>query len=346
MISSCKIETKMKKVYIEPLLKTFRLIANKKRLISQFENPLWISNEFCVKSTIGIHFDLCQLEVSKICQQVRESLMKDSVPFNIGPNIKTRNEWLKHNSYISSQIFCDNTNNPDLILVCDGTYFYCERSSNNTFQRSTYSVQKKRHLVKTFVICTTDGFIVDIYGLYEATKNDSSILLDIFYTEDDLMRLIAHAINKKYKLKLQYPAFINKNQNQLSTFDAITTRLVTKSRYVVEAMNAFLKKSFKALSEVKNKSLTHIIDDYKIACTLVNKFLKRLFSDDDYNIEIVNNMKRKLNTINELECHIDDFPKIDEQIIKNHITLGSYQLTQGKSYLAEHLNNEKYEIRV
>ncbi|CAF1070839.1 unnamed protein product [Brachionus calyciflorus] len=116
---------------------------------------------------------------NKIEININEKLIPTYIQSN---DYKKTNEWLKHNSYISSEIFCENTNNPELILVCDGTYCYCEQSSNNTFQRSTYSVQKKRHLVKPFVICTTYGFIVDIYGLYEATKNDSSILLDsLFY---------------------------------------------------------------------------------------------------------------------------------------------------------------------
>ena len=36
---------------------------------------------------------------------------------------------------------------------------------------------KKRHFVKPFVICNTDGYIV--YGLYEATLNDAAMLLNI-----------------------------------------------------------------------------------------------------------------------------------------------------------------------
>ncbi|CAF1079292.1 unnamed protein product, partial [Brachionus calyciflorus] len=330
------------------------------------------------QTTIGAHFDLCQLEVSRICQQVRESLFKDFVPLNLGPKVKPRIEWLTHNSYISRELFCQTEE--QLILVCDGTYCYCERSSNNIFQRSTFCVQKKRHLVKPFVICTTDGFIVDIYGLYEATKNDASILLDIFEKDDELKQLIQPGdillldrgfrdckdiLEKEYKLQTKMPSFLSKKEKQFSTLDANRTRLVTKSRWVVEALNAFLRRSFKALSEVKNKSLPHILTDYKIAGAMENRFYRRLFSDNDNNFEIVTNMKKKVSCANELEVFVrdnkfhkkslfvrlesydqDDFPKIDEAILKNQITLGTYQLIQGKSYLAEHLNNGKYEIRV
>ena len=44
--------------------------------------------------------------------------------------------------------------------------------------------------MKPFVICTTDGFIVDIYGFYEATKNDAAILTEIIEKEQ-LMDLLA-----------------------------------------------------------------------------------------------------------------------------------------------------------
>ena len=43
---------------------------------------------------------------------------------------------------------------------------------------------------------------------------------------------------------------------------------------------------------------------------------------------------------------INNFPKLNEQEIKSHITLGNYQLKQAKSYLPEHLNKGKYEIRI
>ena len=49
---------------------------------------------------------------------------------------------------------------------------------------------KKRHFVKHFVICNTDGYIVDIYGLYEATLNDAAILLNILEKDIELGKLI------------------------------------------------------------------------------------------------------------------------------------------------------------
>jgi len=138
---------------------------------------------------IGTHFNIKQIQVSNYCQQIRDALTKDFVVKNIGPNIKTREDWLKENTYIAKELF--GSNDDQFIIICDGTYCYIKKSSNSHFQRATYSKQKNRPLVKPFVICATNGFIIDIYGFFEATKNDASILEEIIKKDDSLMKLLA-----------------------------------------------------------------------------------------------------------------------------------------------------------
>jgi hypothetical protein len=65
--------------------------------------------------------------------------MKDFVPDNLGPQIKTREEWLKHNTYIAENLL--DSKHDQLILVADGTYCSCQKSKNNTLQRELYSSQ-------------------------------------------------------------------------------------------------------------------------------------------------------------------------------------------------------------
>lgn len=130
--------------------------------------------------------------------------------------------------------------------------------------------------------------------------------------------------------------------------------------------NSFLKNSFKALKEVPNKSLPHTLVDYKIGGALINAFHKRLASDKEDYKHILANMKRMVSTENLLKSMYEemklklkskydkldasdvvDFPMLVEQDIKTHITLGTYQLSQAKSYIAEHLNvNGDYQIMV
>ena len=43
---------------------------------------------------------------------------------------------------------------------------------------------------------------------------------------------------------------------------------------------------------------------------------------------------------------VTDFPKLTKEDIISHITFGTYQIRQSLSYLAEHMNENKYDIMV
>ena len=77
-----------------------------------------------------------------------------------------------------------------LVLIADGTYLYCEKSFNNELQRKTYNGQKKRPLIKPFIIVASDGFIIDVYGPYPAIDNDAKIIEHIFENDNDFKDLI------------------------------------------------------------------------------------------------------------------------------------------------------------
>ena len=77
-----------------------------------------------------------------------------------------------------------------LVIVADGTYCKIEKSKNNDFQYKTYSKQKCASLIKPFLICCADGYIIDCYGPFPANKNDSSILNYILKTDPDLEKLL------------------------------------------------------------------------------------------------------------------------------------------------------------
>ena len=257
------------------------------------------------------------------------------------------------------------------VIVCDGTYCYCQKSSNNKVQRKTYSCQKKRHLVKIFVICTSDGYIVDILGPYAASDNDATILRDIIHKENSIKEMllkedillldrgfrdVALELKQKYNLNPKLPTCVPPERKQLTTREANESRFVTKCRWVIEVINSYFSQSYNALKNVRNKMLPHIMKDYKIAGSLINKFHRRLFSDGDNQIQIALKMKSLLNHQNHLDSEtqnlkiksqlfekidandqLPDFPKIlDLNQIKNNITLGSYQIKQCHGYIAEH----------
>ena len=85
---------------------------------------------------------------------------------------------------------------------------------------------------------------------------------------------------------------------------------MTKLRCVVEGRNAQLE-TFKALGQAVNKSLSHQMDDYKIAAAFINCFYTILESDKDSSVEIVKGMQKKLNhTSNNLDKYLIDFKKL------------------------------------
>lgn len=75
-------------------------------------------------------------------------------------------------------------------MVADGTYLYCEKSENNFIQRKLFSCQKKRHLIKPFVICATNGTIIGVYGPFSATTNDAKIMEIILQDDHELKQLV------------------------------------------------------------------------------------------------------------------------------------------------------------
>ena len=60
---------------------------------------------------------------------------------------------------------------------------------------------------------------------------------------------------------------------------------------MIEAVNGIYQQSFKAVKECVNKSLPHIMDDFKIASALINCYKRRLISDEDKQVEIAQKMK-------------------------------------------------------
>ena len=140
-------------------------------------------------------------------------------------------------------------------MVADGTYIYCEKSQNSKLQKELYSMHKYRHLSKPFVVCTTDGLIVDVFGPCSAKVNDANILMSIL-KDSDLQNLLQpndniildrgfrdciDELKKTYKLIPRMPTFTD---GQLTFLQANQTRLVTKVRLLLKLSMEYLTSHF------------------------------------------------------------------------------------------------------
>ncbi|XP_048741615.2 uncharacterized protein LOC125655389 [Ostrea edulis] len=319
------------------------------------------------------------LQIRRAVQSARKALMAEFVPRNLGFSHITREEIIQtHTRPLAQQILSNVTSAP-AILVLDGTHIYIQKSGNYTFSRRSFSMHKRRPLLKPMMIVSTTEYIVSVLGPYLADpkNNDSSILnhsihsntdeIKTWVREDDIFVVDrgfrdSESLLNDLGIRMEMPAFIPRGQKQLSTEEANSSRLVTKVRWVVESVNGRIK-TWRYLGKTLPNSQIPCIGDYvRIVCSLCNKYRPPINSgtfDDD--ITIASTMTMLAKKTNELQQFvlenglgkrsmkwtsidadsntITDFPRLTEGDIRN-LTIGVYQLKTAKSYAAEHLTDD------
>ena len=314
--------------------------------------------------------------IGHICDEVVSAFKKDIIPYYIGASNITRDFLLSRQSEIAKRLYPD----APLILIADGTYAYHQKSRNNLYQRKSYSVHKNTNLCKPFTIVTSDGYIVDFFGPFLATANDAKIMKSILTTEHDFLSLLrkndSFIVDRGFRdcidfvkslgFSIEMPTFIKKGEKQLSSLEANKSRIVTKVRWVVEAIHGIVKKKWSFLSaEICNQSLVHVKDYFRIAGCLHNLYGSKLESDKGETDLIVNIMTEKASKSNDLYDYLketslinkrsvfqkisadqlEDFPFLEIDHIKL-LTLGSYQIAKGISYVAEHNETGGFPLSV
>lgn len=139
-------------------------------------------------------------------------------------------------------------------------------------------------------------------------------------------------------------------------------------RWVVEVVNGRFKRDFKLFrQDFNNLAAGHLMDDFKIAAALLNKF-HPLIEDNSDASSLLELALNKLNTPNYLGDFVkeqnlnraraaflringqipslDNFPLLNLEELRK-ISLGNYQIKQARSYCGEHLKeNGDYIIEV
>ena len=78
------------------------------------------------------------------------------MPKFLGTKHMTRAEAVVHNTVFTKCFYMDK-----VTLIPDETYGYIQISADHTLQRSSYSGQKKRNLVKFMNVVFPDGYVLD-----------------------------------------------------------------------------------------------------------------------------------------------------------------------------------------
>ncbi|XP_026464766.1 uncharacterized protein LOC113367370 [Ctenocephalides felis] len=315
-------------------------------------------------------FNISKRQVSHYYKQILIGFEKDILDQNFGLESFTRTQLISETSYNAQKIL--GLTNEQLALICDGTYIRHEKSTNNEYQRKSFSGQKRVPLCKPFTICTTNGFIVDFLGPYLATQNDATIMKIIlknahgirtFLQPDDILLVDRGFRDALTDIKsagyVPLMPCCRGRRKQLTTEEANESRRITKLRWVIEAVHGNIAQRYRLLhNTLNNKLLPKVRTLCKIVGFLHNKYGKRLSSDGDLADEVINYMNertipntlhdevienrwtRRATTLQLLQPdQLLDFPHLNERELKILFT-GSYQLSQAISYLAEMLSDQ------
>jgi hypothetical protein len=197
------------------------------------------------KKVISTIFNISRSSLARAISSVRQALMQTFVSQNLGLRHITREDVIRNHTRPLAQTLFGDITESQAIVVLDGTYIYIPKSGNFHFQRRTYSLHKGRPLVKPMVVVTTTGYFVTVVGPYlsDAKNNDASILKHMINTnvedikswvrEDDIFVVDigfrdALELLEDLGIKAEMPCFLPKGQQQMSTDDANSSRLVTK----------------------------------------------------------------------------------------------------------------------
>ncbi|CAF4885433.1 unnamed protein product [Rotaria socialis] len=306
--------------------------------------------------------------VSHIISQVRIALMKDFVPAHLGLHHIDRVTAInQHQTAIATILHT--TKPQQLCVVADSTYLFIQKSSDNKFQRRSYSMHKHRHLVKPMILTTTDGYILCVMGpfLSDYKNNDASIFKHCVYNneqdilnwlhDDDVLILdrgfrdTVRAM-KQFGFQVAMPSFLN-GRKQFSLEEANLNRCITKVRWIVESVNAQLKQWKYFSQTIPNSSLCFLSNYIDITCALINAYGSRCVQDIHSGTEMATQMLQKCQTTNPVPLRLLElletklqwkkydaqlliFPELPEQELRN-LCYGTYQIKQAKSYIREHL---------
>ena len=199
---------------------------------------------------------------------------------HVGLSVLSRQSIItQHTSQLARVLLVPRNSAPEvvqntLILVLDGTYIYCGKSSQYDFARATFCTFKKRQLVKPMVVVSTSGHIVSIQGPYRSngTNSDSDILNHMLSEGHEFRNFVCAGDILVVDRGFQHVRQVAEDLGLLvamptvkahpSTVDLNQTRLVTKTRWVVEAVNARMK-TFRLIERrVSNQSLLTINGAY------------------------------------------------------------------------------------
>ncbi|XP_058790801.1 uncharacterized protein LOC131664004 [Phymastichus coffea] len=316
-----------------------RYVSKKDLLCFLYKLKQGLSDEFL---WVMFHYSSRQA-TSLAISTVRQSLMTRFVDENIGFGSITREEYIeRHITPFANRLYNATPEEPTAIVYNDCTYLNIEKSSCFKALRQSFCVHKNRHLLKPAMFSSKwmlteckDGLEHKTFILDRGYRDAIPILTDI-----GLVTLM--------------PPLLDRNQAQFSTEDANQARIITKTRWIVEARNGHLKSLFKFFANVIPTShIPNLTDFLRIAGAIINKY-HRIIMMPDANVELAEQMLNKVNELNLVQArveveglqrrrgrwdnltamHVPLFPNLTLEYLRG-LTYGTYQVGLAPSYVQD-----------
>ncbi|EZA55665.1 hypothetical protein X777_04307 [Ooceraea biroi] len=185
---------------------------------------------------------------------------------------------------------------------------------------TSFSMHKGHHLIKPALIVAPDGYILDIHGPYfsDSRNNNASMIenemdateLREWFNNGDIFIVVrgysdALPFLENLGINCKLPALLQQGQRQLNTDEANDSRLITKTRWIVEARNGHIKSVFKFFEgTVHMNHAINIGDFYRIAGAILNKYREPIIMEGA-NAELAQIMLQKFRIPNVVQTRVE-----------------------------------------
>jgi len=305
---------------------------------------------------------------------VKQLLVTRFVVENIGFQAITRQQFIdRHVTDFSNRLYNPDPQNRKVIVYNDCTYMDIEKNSCFKALRQSYCQHKSKHLLKPSMLVASDGYILNIQGPYfsNATNNDARILLNEFNRDVDGMQAWFEKgdifiVDRGYRdavpmlqrigINVRMPPLLKPGQNQFSAEEANEARIVTKTRWIVEARNGHMKSIFKFFSQlIRTSHIPNLNDFLRICGAIINRY-HPLIGMEEADVVIAEQMLARKQEVNVVQArvevenlahkrarwvvltveHVPLFPQITLHYLRR-LTFGTYQVHLSPSYIQDTL---------
>ena len=159
---------------------------NKYQLIALYR--IWIRKGVDQSILSNFIANTSQQRISEYLSSIRNAIYKDFTPYFIGAKSKSRGFFIEQNTETAKTLF--RLKDEDLAVVIDGTHTQIGKSANNEVQYNSYGEKKKGVHIKPYIVCCTNGYIIDCYFPFQANLNDAMILKKILDSDYKLRELL------------------------------------------------------------------------------------------------------------------------------------------------------------